>query len=137
MRLQIYMSPLLGDRLCQEAAARQMAPRELADQILKEYFGITDKEENYQTSLAMVISEVDQFLSDENAKSTFTLLDFESFRSIRAAALRSAVGRGIAKYLKGREDVGYCRDENGNICRTNNHAAIYRIISDADGQQDL
>lgn len=135
MRLQLYISPVLSDRLYTEAAARQMTPRELADQILKDYFGITDKEENYQTSLAMVINEVNQFLSDENAKGTFTLLDFDSFRSIGTSALRSAVGRGIAKYLKGREDVVYCRDENGNICRTNNHAAIYKIISHADGQQ--
>ena len=34
-----------------------------------------------------------------------------------------------AKYLKGREEVGYLRDTDGNICRTNNHAAIY-VLND-------
>ena len=50
MRLQIYMSPVLGERLYQEASEKHMEPRELADQILKDYFGIKEGEEDYQTS---------------------------------------------------------------------------------------
>ena len=134
MRLQIYMSPVLGERLYQEASEKHMEPRELADQILKDYFGIKEGEEDYQTSLSRVMEEIDQFLSDEEkvkkANGTFTLIDFENFRSIGTPAMRSAVGRGIAKYLKGNKNVEYCRDENGNICRTKGHAAIYRVIEE-------
>ncbi|MGO4865382.1 hypothetical protein [Ligilactobacillus ruminis] len=110
----------------EEALAKNILPREVADQILKDYFGIKDEENDYQTALAMVSNEVDQYVLN-NSKGTFTLLDFESFRSIGKPALRSAVGRGIAKYLKGREEVDYLRDDEGNICRTNNHAAIYSL----------
>lgn len=124
MRLQLYMSPELSDKLKEEALEKNVLPREVADRILKNYFGIKDEENDYQTSLGMVINEVDQYLLN-NSEGTFTLLDFESFRSIGKPALRSAVGRGMAKYLKGREEVGYLRDEDGNICRTNNHAALY------------
>lgn len=126
MRLQLYMSPELSDKLKEEALAENILPREVADRILKDYFGIKDEENDYQTALAMVINEVDQYLLN-NSEGTFTLLDFDSFRSIGKPALRSAVGRGIAKYLKGREEVEYLRDEDGNICRTNTHAAIYVI----------
>ena len=38
MRLQIYMSPMLSERLCKEALDKQMKPCELADQILKDHF---------------------------------------------------------------------------------------------------
>ena len=65
MRLQIYMSPVLGERLYQEASEKHMEPRELADQILKDYFGIKEGEEDYQTSLSRVMEEIDQFLADE------------------------------------------------------------------------
>lgn len=130
MRLQLYMSPELSDRLKKEALEKNVQPKEVADRILKDYFGIKDEENDYQTSLGMVIKEVDQYLLN-NSEGTFTLLDFESFRSIGKPALRSAVGRGVAKYLKGREEVGYLRDTDGNICRTNNHAAIY-ILNDGN-----
>ena len=78
---------------------------------------------------------MDQFIEDDEkvkkAGDTFTLLDFESFRSIGTPAVRSAVGRRIAKYLKERKDVEYCRDRNGEICRTRSrHAAIYKIRQD-------
>ena len=124
MRLQLYMSPEISDKLKEEAWKNNVLPREAADRILKDYFGIKDEENDYQTALAMVINEVDQYLLN-NTEGTFTLLDFESFRSIGKPTLRSAVGRGIAKHLKGCEEVEYLRDEEGNICRTNNHAAIY------------
>lgn len=135
MRLQIYMSPMLSERLCKEALDKQMKPRELADQILKDYFGIREDKEDYQKALHNLIEEIDQFIEDDEkvkkAGDTFTLLDFESFRSIGTPAVRSAVGRGIAKYLKERKDVEYCRDENGEICRTRSrHAAIYKIRQD-------
>lgn len=55
----------------------------------------------------------------------------ESFRSIGNPTLRSAVGRGIAKHLKEREEVEYLRDDEGNICRTSNHAAIH-ILNKGD-----
>lgn len=126
MRLQLYMSPELSDKLKEEALAENILPREAADRILKDYFGIKDEENDYQTVLAMVINEVDQYLLN-NSEGTFTLLDFDSFRGIGKPTLRSAVGRGMAKYLKGREEVEYLRDEDGNICRTNNHAAIYAL----------
>lgn len=137
MRLQLYLSPELSDKLRKTALERKMLPRELADQILKEYFGIAGGEEgDYRVVLQRVIDEIDQFLLDKNVEETFTLLDFESFRRIGRPALRSAVGRGVAKYLKGHEKVGYLRDEDGNICRTkNNHAAIYRIVHDVDGDK--
>lgn len=132
MRLQIYMSPELSDKLVKEASEKKILPRKLADQILKEHFGISDGDKDYQTTLNMVINEIDQFLicqKTERTKEYFTLLDFESFRSIGAPSLRAAVGRGIAKYLKERKEIEYLREENGNICRTkNNHAAIYRIL---------
>ena len=130
MRLQLYMSPELSDKLNEEALAKNIQPREVADRILKDYFGIKDEENDYQTALAMVSNEVDQFLSN-NSEGTFTLLDFESFRSIGNPTLRSAVGRGIAKHLKEREEVEYLRDDKGNICRTSNHAAIY-ILNKGD-----
>ena len=89
MRLQIYMSPVLGERLYQEASEKHMEPRELADQILKDYFGIKEGEEDYQTSLSRVMEEIDQFLADEEkvkkANGTFTLIDFENFRRRNAA----------------------------------------------------
>ena len=115
--IQIYMSPELSDKLIEEALAKNIQPREVADRILKDYFGIKDEENDYQTALAMVSNEVDQFLLN-NSEGTFTLLDFESFRSIGNHTLRSAVGRGIAKHLKGREEVKYLRDDEGNICIT-------------------
>ena len=126
MRLQIYMSPMLSERLCKEALDKQMKPCELADQILKDHFGIREDKEDYQK---------DQFLKDDEkvkkVGGTFTLLDFESFRSIGTPAVRSAVGRGIAKYFKERKDVEYCRDANGEICRTRSrHAAIYKVSQD-------
>ena len=124
MRLQLYTSPEFSDKLNEEALAKNIQPREVADRILKDYFGIKDEENDYQTALAMVSNEVDQFLLN-NSEGTFTLLDFESFRSIGNPTLRSAVGRGIAKHLKEREEVEYLRDDEGNICRTKNHAAIY------------
>lgn len=124
MRLQLYMSPELSDKLKEEALAKNILPREAADRILKDYFGIKDKENDYQTALALVINEVNEYLLN-NSEGTFTLLDFRSFRSIGKPTLRSAIGRGIAKYLKGRKEVEYLRDEDGNICRTDNHAAIY------------
>lgn len=82
-----------------------------------------------------LIEEIDQFLKDDEkvkkVGGTFTLLDFESFRSIGTPAVRSAVGRGIAKYFKERKDVEYCRDANGEICRTRSrHAAIYKVSQD-------
>ena len=124
MRLQLYTSPELSDKLKEEALAKNIQPGEVADRILKDYFGIKDEENDYQTALAMVSNEVDQFLLN-NSEGTFTLLDFESFRSIGNHTLRSAVGRGIAKHLKEREEVECLRDDEGNICRTKNHAAIY------------
>ena len=130
MRLQLYMSPELSDKLNEEALAKNIQPREVADRILKDYFGIKDEENDYQTALAMVSNEVDQFLSN-NSEGTFTLLDFENFRSIGNPTLRSAVGRGIAKHLKEREEVEYLRDDEGNICRTSNHAAIH-ILNKGD-----
>ena len=130
MRLQLYMSPELSDKLNEEALAKNIQPREVADRILKDYFGIKDEENDYQTALAMVSNEVDQFLSN-NSEGTFTLLDFENFRSIGNPTLRSAVGRGIAKHLKEREEVEYLRDDKGNICRTSNHAAIH-ILNKGD-----
>lgn len=130
MRLQLYMSPELSDKLNEEALAKNIQPREVADRILKDYFGIKDEENDYQTALAMVSNEVDQFLLN-NSEGTFTLLDFENFRSIGNPTLRSAVGRGIAKHLKEREEVEYLRDDEGNICRTSNHAAIY-ILNKGD-----
>lgn len=61
----------------------------------------------------------------------FTLLDFESFRSIVTPAIQSVVDREIAKYFKERKDVEYCRDEDGKICRTRSrHAVIYKIMYD-------
>ena len=105
MRLQLYLSPELSDKLSKAALDRKMLPRELADQILKEYFGIAGgKEDNYRVVLRRVIDEIDQFLLDKNVEETFTLLDFENFRKIGRPALRSAVGRGVAKYLKGLPD---------------------------------
>ena len=130
MRLQIYMSPMLSERLCKEALDKQMKPCELADQILKDHFGIREDK-----ALHNLIEEIDQFLKDDEkvkkVGGTFTLLDFESFRSIGTPAVRSAVGRGIAKYFKERKDVEYCRDANGEICRTRSrHAAIYKVRQD-------
>ena len=135
MRLQIYMSPMLSERLCKEALDKQMKPCELADQILKEHFWIREDKEDYQKSFHNLIEEIDQFLKDDEkvkkVGGTFTLLDFESFRSIGTPAVRSAVGRGIANYFKDRKDVEYCRDANGEICRTRSrHAAIYKIRQD-------
>ena len=108
---------------------------ELADQILKDHFGIREDKEDYQKALHNLIEEIDQFLKDDEkvkkVGGTFTLLDFESFRSIGTPAVRSAVGRGIAKYFKERKDVEYCRDANGEICRTRSrHAAIYKVSQD-------
>ena len=134
MRLQLYLSPELSDKLKEEALVKNIQPREVADRILKDYFGIKDEENDYKTALGMVGNEVDQYLLN-NSEGTFTLLDFDSFRSIGKPALRSAVGRGMAKYLKGREEVEYLRDENGNICRTDNHAAIY-VLSNEDKEDD-
>ena len=114
MRLQLYMSPELSEKLNEEALAKNIQPGEVADRILKDYFGIKDEENDYQTALAMVSNEVDQFLSN-NAEGTFTLLDFENFRSIGNPTLRSAVGRGIAKHLKEREEVEYLRDDEGTF----------------------
>ena len=51
MRLQIYMSPMLSERLCKEALDKQMKPCELADQILKDHFGIREDKEDYQKAL--------------------------------------------------------------------------------------
>lgn len=135
MRLQIYMSPMLSERLCKEALDKQMKPCELADQILKDHFGIREDKEDYQKALHNLIEEIDQFLKDDEkvkkVGGTFTLLDFESFRSIGTPAVRSAVGRGIAKYFKERKDVEYCRDANGEICKTRSrHAAIYKVRQD-------
>ena len=135
MRLQIYMSPMLSERLCKEALDKQMKPCELADQILKDHIGIREDKEDYQKALHNLIEEIDQFLKDDEkvkkVGGTFTLLDFESFRSIGTPAVRSAVGRGIAKYFKERKDVEYCRDANGEICRTRSrHAAIYKVRQD-------
>ena len=134
MRLQLYLSPELSDKLKEEALVKNIQPREVADRILKDYFGIKDEENDYKTALGMVVNEVDQYLLN-NSEGTFTLLDFDSFRSIGKPALRSAVGRGMAKYLKGREEVEYLSDENGNICRTDNHAAIY-VLSNEDKEDD-
>lgn len=97
-----------------------------------EYVYTPNDKEDYQKALHTLIEEIDQFIEDdENVKKaggTFTLLDFESFRSIGTPAVRSAVGRWIAKYFKERKDVEYCRDENGEICRTRSRrAAIYKI----------
>lgn len=128
------MSPELSDKLKEEALAKNIQPREVADRILKDYFGIKDEENDYQTALAMVSNEVDQFLLN-NSEGTFTLLDFESFRSIGNNTLRSAVGRGIAKHLKEREEVEYLRDDEGNIYRTKNHAAIY-VLKKKTGNKD-
>ncbi len=133
MRLQLYLSPELSDRLARNALDRNMSPRELADKILKDYFGITDEEKDYQTTLNSVINEIELFIVNPKGKETFTLLDFESFRSIGSPALRSAVGRGVAKYFKESKEIEYLRDEDGEICRTpNTHAAIYRIINSSD-----
>lgn len=126
MRLQLYMSPELSKKLNDEAQEKGILPRELADHILKDCLGIKDREIDYQNALSLVISEVDKYILN-NAEGTFTLLDFESFRSLGSPVLRSAVGRGIAKYLKGRDEVEYLRDEDGNICRNNNHASIYKL----------
>lgn len=133
MRLQLYLSPELSDRLAKNALDRNMSPRELADKILKDYFGITDEEKDYQTTLNSVINEIELFLMNKKGKETFTLLDFESFRSIGTSALRSAVGRGVAKHFKECKEIEYLRNENGEICRTpSTHAAIYRIVNGAD-----
>lgn len=134
MRLQLYMSPELSDKLNEEALAKNIQPREVADRILKDYFGIKDEENDYQTALARVSNEVDQFLLN-NSEGTFTLLNIENFRSIGNPTLRSAVGRGIAKHLKEREEVEYLRDDEGNICRTKNHAAIY-VLKKKTGNKD-
>ena len=131
MRLQLYMSPELSDKLEKEATQRNVLPRDLADQILKDYFGIKDEENDYKTTLGMVISEIDQYIMNNAEGTVFTLLDLESFRSIGRPALRSAVGRGIAKYLRDRKEVDYLRDDEGNICRTNSHAAIY-VLSEKE-----
>ena len=128
MRLQLYLSPELSEKLNDEAKEKSLLPRDVADQILKNHFGIKDEENDYQTALKLVISEVDKYISN-NSEGTFTLLDFESFRKIGNPVLRSAVGRGIAKHLKGRDEVEYLRDEDGNICRNNNHASIYILRS--------
>ncbi len=133
MRLQLYLSPVLSDRLKKNASEKKISPRELADQILKDYFGITDEAKDYQITLTSVINEIELFLKNNRGKETFTLLDFESFRSIGSPALRSAVGRGVAKYFKESKEIEYLRDEDGEICRTpNTHAAIYRIINSSD-----
>ena len=68
MRLQIYMSPMLSERLCKEALDKQMKPCELADQILKDHFGIREDKEDYQKALHNLIEEIDQFLKDDEKK---------------------------------------------------------------------
>lgn len=74
------MSPELSDKLKEEALVKNIQPREVADRILKDYFGIKDEENDYKTALGMVVNEVDQYLLN-NSEGTFTLLDFDSFRT--------------------------------------------------------
>ena len=56
------MSPELSDKLKEEALVKNIQPREVADRILKDYFGIKDEENDYKTALGMVVNEVDQYL---------------------------------------------------------------------------
>ena len=131
MKLQLYLSPELSDKMASEASQKGMEIRELAIQKLNECYKIVDTGNDYQAVLANVKRELEEFVLNSTVE-TFSLIDLTSFKEIYRSSLRAAVGRGIAKYVKDNKQgiIDYLRDEKGQICRdTYSHSAIYKVLA--------